>query len=289
MSIEGLLGTAMSLSTAVFAVTSMLAMGLGLTLAQIAAPLRDGTRVTLALVANFVLVPLLALPIIAVFALDQPQAAGLLVLATAAGGPFLPKLVQSAKGDTAFAVGLMVLLMVVTIVYLPLVLPRLLPGVTVDAVAIARSLVVTILLPLAIGLAIRAWQPGPAARWRPRFAAASSVAILVMLGVGVTMSLATIVALVQTGAILALVAFALASMGIGLLLGGPRTGTRSAMVLGTSFRGVTAALIVATANFAGTPTVPFIIVAAMLLLAIVLPTAAAIGRRQAQAAALGAG
>jgi BASS family bile acid:Na+ symporter len=39
---------------------------------------------------------------------------GLLLLGTAAGAPFLPKLAQIAKGNLAFAVGLMVLLMVVT-------------------------------------------------------------------------------------------------------------------------------------------------------------------------------
>jgi hypothetical protein len=43
---------------------------------------------------------------------------GLILLATAAGAPFLPKLAEVAKGNIAFGVGLMVLLMVVTIIYL---------------------------------------------------------------------------------------------------------------------------------------------------------------------------
>ena len=47
-------------------------------------------------------------------------------MGTAAGAPFLPKLGQLAKGNLAFAVGLMVMLMVVTVGYLPLVLPLLL-------------------------------------------------------------------------------------------------------------------------------------------------------------------
>ena len=61
---------------------------------------------------------------------------------TAAGAPFLPKLVQGAKGNVAFGVGLMVLLMVVTIGYMPLVLPFLLPGVQVNPWDIAQSLIV---------------------------------------------------------------------------------------------------------------------------------------------------
>jgi predicted Na+-dependent transporter len=283
VSIEGVLSSAMSLSTLVFAVTSMLAMGLSLTLRQIAVPLQGGGRVTLALIANFVIVPLLAVPIIVVFGLGQAQAAGLLVLATAAGGPFLPKLAQTANGDTAFAVGLMVLLMVVTIGYLPIVLPLLLPGVEVDAVAIARSLVGSMLLPLAIGLAIRARRPSVASGWSPRFAALSSAALLVMLVAGITLNLTTIVALLRTGAILAIILFIVAALGTGLLLGGSEPATRSVMGLGTAFRGVTAALIVAAANFAGTPTVPFILVTAILLLLISLPAAMVMGRRQAHA------
>ena len=52
----------------------------------------------------------------------------LLLLGCAAGAPFLPKLAELAKGNLAFAVGVMVLLMVTTVVYLPIVLPLLLPG-----------------------------------------------------------------------------------------------------------------------------------------------------------------
>jgi len=43
-----------------FIVTSMLAMGLSLSIAQIVAPLKNARLAVLALLANFVLVPLLA-------------------------------------------------------------------------------------------------------------------------------------------------------------------------------------------------------------------------------------
>ena len=48
------------ISGLLFVVTSMLAMGLSLTVPQIMQPLRNMRLVMLALVANFVLVPLLA-------------------------------------------------------------------------------------------------------------------------------------------------------------------------------------------------------------------------------------
>jgi len=76
-------------------------MGLGLTVAQIIAPLRNARLVVLSLMANFVLMPLAAVALAALFRLDRPLGVGLLLLGSAAGAPFLPKLVQTAKGDLA--------------------------------------------------------------------------------------------------------------------------------------------------------------------------------------------
>jgi bile acid:Na+ symporter, BASS family len=133
-----LLSKAVPLAMLSFVVSSMLAMGAGLTVAQIIEPLRDVRLVVLALLANFVVMPLGAFALGKMLQLDEPLGIGLLLLGCAAGAPFLPKLVQLAKGNLAFAVGAMVLLMVVTVGYLPVVLPLLLPGVTVDSWKIAR-------------------------------------------------------------------------------------------------------------------------------------------------------
>ena len=97
-----------------FVVSSMLAVGLSLTIGQIVAPLRNIKLVSLALLANFVLMPLAALAIASALNLDEPLGIALILLGTAAGAPFLPKLAGLARGNLAFAVGLMVLLMVLT-------------------------------------------------------------------------------------------------------------------------------------------------------------------------------
>ena len=83
-------------------------------------------------------------------------------LASSHGAPFLPKVSQIAKGNLAFAVGLMSLLIVVTVIYLPLVLPLLLPGVSIDAGQIALSLFGLMLVPLVF----RVVFPWLASRWR---------------------------------------------------------------------------------------------------------------------------
>ena len=272
------------LSGLLFVVTSMLAMGLSLTVPQILQPLKNVRLVLLALLANFVLVPLLAFLIILVIPLDQSLKIGLAVLATAAGAPFLPKLVQGAKGNVAFGVGLMGLLMVVAIIYMPLELPLLLQGVTVNPWDIASSLIVLMLVPLGIGLLFKSHSPDTAAHWQPVMAKISSLAILVLLVVGLGLNVSNIISLIGTGGLLALLLFIVGSLLIGLVLGGRDAGDRSVMGLGTAQRNVSAALVVTAQNFSGTSTLPFVLVGAILLLLILLPTAKRLGARTQAAA-----
>src|SRR5262247_2129457 len=161
--------------------SSMLAVGLSLTLGQILRPLRNGKLVALALLLNFALMPLVAFLIARVLQLDQPLGVALLLLGTAAGAPFLPLLARIAKGDLPFAVGLMVLLMVVTVGYMPLVLPLLLEGVSVDPLKIGRSLVLLMLLPLAIGLLVKARLSGVAARVQPSLNRVSTLTLALLI------------------------------------------------------------------------------------------------------------
>lgn len=208
------------LSGLLFVVTSMLAMGLSLTMAQIMQPLKNARLVILALLANFVLVPLLAYAITWVIPLEQSLQIGLIVLSTAAGAPFLPKLIQGAKGNIAFGVGLMVLLMVVTVIYIPVVLPLLLPGVEVNPWDIASSLIVTMLIPLALGLLIKSHSPEAAVHWQPVMNKISGLAILILLVVGLGLNVSNIISLIGTGGFLALLLFIFGSLVIGMVLGG---------------------------------------------------------------------
>ena len=132
--------------------TAMLAMGLSVPFGEIVASLRDARTLLLALVANFVAVPLAGAGARPVLPLDGEGRTALILLGAAAGAPFLPKLAELAKGHVAFSVGLMVVLMAVTVGYAPVVLPFLLPDVDVSSADIAKSLLALMLLPLALGL-----------------------------------------------------------------------------------------------------------------------------------------
>ena len=180
MALTDLLIRGSSVAVVVFVVSSTLSVGLSLTVGQILAPLKNTRLVVLSLVANFVLAPLAALGLWRALGLDEPLGIGLLLCGLAAGAPFLIKLAEFAKADLAFAVGLMVLLMVVTVGYLPLALPFFLEGITVNPLKIARSLVVLMLIPLAVGLLVRARRPGAAGRIRPTVGWISNVSMILV-------------------------------------------------------------------------------------------------------------
>src|SRR5207244_5565292 len=204
-----------------FVLSSMLAMGLSLTIVQIISPLRNVRLVVLSMVANFVLTPLAAIGLAALLRLDEPFGVGLLLLGCAAGAPFLPKLAELAKGNLAFAVGLMVLLMVVTVGYLPVVMPLLLPGVTVDPWNIARSLVLLMLLPLAAGLALKARYEDLARRVKPGLDWISNISLILLILSITAANIDKVLQVFGTRGIIARLLFIALGFGIGWLLGGP--------------------------------------------------------------------
>ena len=244
-----LMQKATSVAMLAFVLSSMLAMGLGLTVSQIIAPLRNARLVVLSLLVNFVLMPLGAVALAALLRLDQPLGVGLLLLGAAAGAPFLPKLAQIARGNLAFAVGLMVLLMVVTVGYLPLVLPLLLPGVSVNPAKIARSLFLLMLLPLAGALAVKARFADVAARTKPLLDRLSNLSLILLVLLITAGNVNNVLAVFGTRGILAGLLFIAIGFVIGWLLGGPDRNTRRVLALGTAQRNIAAALVVGEPKF----------------------------------------
>ncbi len=262
-----------------FVVSSMLAMGTGLTVAQIIEPLRNARLLVLALLANFVLMPLGAFALAKVLWLDEPFGIGLLLLGCAAGAPFLPKLAELAKGNLAFAVGVMVLLMVVTVGYLPIVLPLLLAGVTIDPWKIARSLVLLMLLPLTAGLALKAYYEDMAVRVKPVLDWISNVSLILLVLLISAANIDKVLDVFGTRGILAGLLFIALGFAIGWVLGGPGNDTRRVLALGTAQRNIAAALVVGSQSFSDPKVVVMVIVVAIVGLIILMPLSRALAKR----------
>lgn len=279
-----ILSRLLNIATVVFAVSSMLSVGFSFTVRQIIGPLRNARLVIGALVANFVLVPLLAYAITQLLSLGEAREVGLFLVASAAGAPFLIKLAQAAGEDVALAAGLLVLLVLVSIAYMPIVVPLALPDAEVSALSIATPLVLTMLLPLVLGLAVDALAPTWAARLQPIVGPASTIALVVLLVSTVLANFRGIAGVFGTGAILAALLFIGGAFAIGYLLGMTGRGTREELGLATAQRNVAAATVVATQSVDDPDTLVMVVITSVVAMVILFPLAGALRKRKETAA-----
>jgi BASS family bile acid:Na+ symporter len=270
--VEILRGAA-ALSVIVFAISSMLSAGLSFSVRDIIAPLLKPLRVLRAVVANFVLVPLLAAGIARALALDAAETTGLILLGSAAGAPFLIKLTAIAAGDVALGTSLLVLLVPMTVVVMPLIVPVLAPDAAVNAVAVAKPLALTLLVPLAIGLAVNERSSRWAARAQPLMRAASTSSLFALLTFTIAANLPHVVDMFASRSIVAIILLLVGSFAIGYLLASPRPERRVVLAMGTAMRNIAAATIVAVEDIADPDTLVLVVVASLISLGILIPTA----------------
>jgi hypothetical protein len=93
------------------------------------------------------------------------------------------------------------------------------------------------------------------------------------------LKVSNIVSLVGSWGILARLLFIVRSLIVGLFLRGREPGTHNVTGLRTAQRNDGAAILVTTQDFAGTATLPFVLVGGILLLLVLLPTAKRSGAR----------
>lgn len=262
----------------VFSVSSMLSAGLANPLRELLGRLRNVRGVLRVLAANFVAVPLLGLLVVRLVPLEPPAETGLLLVAAAAGAPFQVKLTELAEGDLGFSTTLLVVLLPATVVLMPVVVPLLTPGAEVSAGAVALPLLLTMLLPLAVGLLAGTWRPRWGRRLRPLLGRISTVALLTLVAATILANLRALLGLVVEGTLLASLLLVVGAFAVGYATGGLRPDVRSALALGTAQRNIVAATVVATQSF-GDPRVTLMVVATSLVTLAVLFPAAAVLRR----------
>src|SRR5438270_13242506 len=104
----------------------MAAIGLGVTLADLAGVTRNWRLLARAGLANYVCVPAATVGLLLLFDAPPLVAAGFLILAVCPGAPYGPPFTAIAKGNLAVAVGLMVILAGASAVIAPVLLHYLL-------------------------------------------------------------------------------------------------------------------------------------------------------------------
>ena len=242
----------------------MLSMGLKVKVQEVAVAIRQPRLVLLGLVANFVLVPAATIGLLYLFHAEPMVSVGFLILAVCPGAPVGPPFASIARGDVPCAIGQMVILAglsaIVSPVLLGLLLARLLPAgaLQIDFLAIARTLLLAQILPLAVGLAIHHWMPKLTERMaRP----VGAVANLLLVGVIVAILAREYptLELIRGRGWFGMLLLLAASLGIGWICGGPRRATRKTLAVTTAARNAAVGLVIVSKNFGDTPAVTAVV------------------------------
>lgn len=140
-----------------YCVANLASMGLELNLQETMKALRSSRLVILTLVWSWILGPALAILITKVLPISDAHAAGLLLMSLAPTAPMLPILIRTAKADMDISAAMMPLAVVGTVLLMPLIVPFLIPGASVSSLALAKQLILTVLMPLVVGVIINVY------------------------------------------------------------------------------------------------------------------------------------
>jgi BASS family bile acid:Na+ symporter len=232
----------------IFTVSNLGAMGLQVNMPDVMVALRNRKAMALIFVWGWVFGPALGVLITTVLPLDEPYVITILLASLAPCAPFLQQMVVKARGEMGFTGAFIPLVVIGTVVLMPLMAPLLIKGLTVDTLALAKPLLLTILLPLVIGASLRHYAGAVATRLFPvvkRFAMLSTLLTIVwcLLLYGRSM--------LDTAGSMALLSMTLFMIGMALITYrfgfGMQQNQRSVMALGMGTRNIAAVLAAALA------------------------------------------
>jgi BASS family bile acid:Na+ symporter len=111
-------------------------------------------------------------------------------------------------------------------------------------------------------------------------ATTSTAAIVVLMVLGLVLNFSSIVGIIGTGGVVAILIFLIGALVMGYFLGGSDTNIRSVLGLGTAQRNLSAAIVVAAQNFSDDPNVlTMILVAGLVGLVLLMVIGGELGKR----------
>lgn len=207
-----------------FLFTVMMAMGLALTVQDLQKVLRRPKAIIGGLSTQLVVLPLLGIGLGLLYNSPPVIAAGAIILCACPGGVTSNAYTFAAKADIALSIGLTVVASLITVFTIPFLtifaldlhldeseIPDL------SALDMIWTLSKFTLVPVALGLAFRAWQPGMAKKLVDPLRIIALVALIIIAIIGTVTAWDTIVTHIWTaGLLMATINFVAMSIGYGL-------------------------------------------------------------------------
>ena len=206
-----------------------------------------------ALLAMNILMPLFAVAFVLAFHLKHAVEVALVALAVSPVPPILPRKLRKAGATESDTIGLLVAVGILAIVFVPAameILERVFHvPLRMTFASVAALVFITIILPLALGIAVHTLAPVAADRLVNPIAKIASIALLLSAVVILFSSAPAIWELTGNGTLVAIAAFVLVGLLIGHFVGGPKPENRAGLAMATASRHPGIAIALAVANF----------------------------------------
>jgi len=258
---------AFSIVAVFYSAANLGSMGLELNLRETIKSWRSVRVLGLTLGWSWLVAPAFAVLLTKILPMAEPYAIGLLIFSLAPTAPALPLFIRKARADMSLAAAIMPLAVVSTVVLMPLMAPLLIPGLTLSSWAIGKPLLLSVLLPLVIGVVIKVYAARVADKIFPAVKKIAGISTLLLLGFVVFLHWRELLSALGSFGIAAQVLFILGMALVSYNFGfGLNQAQRSAMALAICTRNGSAMLVAITAFPSLDPNLM-----AMILLAVPVP------------------
>ena len=229
--------------------------GLQVNVPNLVAVLKNYSLLARALIANFVIGPLIGWLVVVSCKLSVPISTGILLMAIAPGVPFVVRTAGRKQGGSlGFAIALAAIMPAVSVITIPItagIMLRQVEHTTLSLNTFILSLALFQLLPLGIGIAVAARSHELAAKLeRPMFLifVATLAVVLVLLGPELWHDITSVFG---SRGMLASLCIVVLSVATGYALGGPQRSYRRTLSIGTGLRNIGLCASIATVSFKG--------------------------------------
>lgn len=150
-----LLESTFQLMVVIFTAVNLGSLGLQVKIPELIAVFKNKKAMALIFLWGWVLGPALAFLITKVIPLEEPYVIVMFFSSVAPVAPFFPIMAKQARGDMSFAGAFFPLAIIGTVIFLPLIAPLVIKGMTINPMDLGKPLLMTLLLPMAIGVIAR--------------------------------------------------------------------------------------------------------------------------------------
>jgi len=233
---------------------TVLSLGMTFAVAQLLAPLRRVGLVVTMVVLNAVVIPAVAWGVAKGLPMNDAYVGGLVLATLGAGSAAGIKAAQLAKNaDLPLAVSIVVVLQLVNIVSVPIWAGQVVSGASLSAWDILKSLLLLVLIPLIVGLVVKARYPDLAAEWTGGLVKIANLALVIAIAAGISVNWQTIVDLLGSWVLVTSLLIIVIALALGLLFGGKNGQTRTTTGLVSGMRFGSLGLIIIGTQLGGNP------------------------------------